>query len=95
VVVVNVPREQVVTLSRRTHYLLPQMSAEAAVRTILRGSDPQSTLIVFPTVVQLIWYIYRWFSRSALLDLAAPHAIVPHDPDRSAQAGDFGARMLP
>ena len=38
-VVVNMPREQVATLSRRTHYLMPQMSADAAARAILRGVD--------------------------------------------------------
>ncbi len=60
-VVVNMPREQVATLSRRTHYLMPQMSAEAAARAILRGVDRNRPLIVFPTVVQGIWYVYRMF----------------------------------
>jgi NAD(P)-dependent dehydrogenase (short-subunit alcohol dehydrogenase family) len=60
-VVVNMPREQVATLSRRTHYLMPQMSAEAAARAILRGVARNRALIVFPTAVQLIWHLYRWF----------------------------------
>ena len=60
-VVVNMPREQVATLSRRTHYLMPQMSAEAAARVILRGVARNRALIVFPTAVQLIWHLYRWF----------------------------------
>ena len=60
-VVVNMPREQVVTLSRRTHYLMPQMSAEAAARAILRGVSRNRPLIVFPTAVQIIWHLYRWF----------------------------------
>jgi NAD(P)-dependent dehydrogenase (short-subunit alcohol dehydrogenase family) len=60
-VVVNMPREQVATLSRRTHYLMPQMSAEAAARAILRGVARDRPLIVFPTVVQVIWHLYRWF----------------------------------
>jgi NAD(P)-dependent dehydrogenase (short-subunit alcohol dehydrogenase family) len=60
-VVVNMPREQVATLSRRTHYLMPQMSAEAAARAILRGVDRNRPLIVFPVVVQAIWYLYRRF----------------------------------
>jgi NAD(P)-dependent dehydrogenase (short-subunit alcohol dehydrogenase family) len=60
-VVVNMPREQVATLSRRTHYLMPQMSAEASARAILRGVDRNRPLIVFPTAVQVIWHLYRRF----------------------------------
>jgi NAD(P)-dependent dehydrogenase (short-subunit alcohol dehydrogenase family) len=60
-VVVNMPRELVATLSRRTHYLMPQMSAQAAARAILRGVDRNRPLIVFPTAVQIIWHLYRWF----------------------------------
>ncbi len=60
-VVVNMPREQVATLSRRTHYLMPQMSAQAAARAILRGVDRNRPLIVFPTAVQAIWHLYRRF----------------------------------
>jgi len=60
-VVVNMPREQVATLSRRTHYLMPQMSAEAAARAILRGVGRNRPLIVFPTAVQVIWHLYRRF----------------------------------
>ena len=60
-VVMNMPREQVVTLSRHTHYLMPQMTGEAAARAILRGVARNRALIVFPTAVQLIWHVYRWF----------------------------------
>lgn len=60
-VVVNMPREQVATLSRRSHYLMPQMSAEAAARAILRGVERNRPLIVFPIVVQVIWHLYRRF----------------------------------
>ena len=60
-VVVNMPREEVATLSRRTHYLMPQMSAQAAARAILRGVGRDRPLIVFPFAVQVIWYLYRWF----------------------------------
>jgi NAD(P)-dependent dehydrogenase (short-subunit alcohol dehydrogenase family) len=60
-VVVNMPREQVATLSRRTHYLMPQMSAEAAARAILRGVSHNRPLIVFPLAVQVIWHLYRRF----------------------------------
>jgi NAD(P)-dependent dehydrogenase (short-subunit alcohol dehydrogenase family) len=62
-VVVNMPREQVATLSRRTHYLMPQMSAHDAARVILRGVARNQALIVFPTAVQLIWRLYRLFQR--------------------------------
>ncbi|MGA9677801.1 MAG: SDR family oxidoreductase [Mycobacterium sp.] len=60
-VVVNMPREQVATLSRRTHYLMPQMSAQSAARAILHGVGRNRPLIVFPTAVQIIWHLYRWF----------------------------------
>ena len=60
-VVVNMPREQVATLSRRTHYLMPQMSAQAAARAILRGVSHNRPLIVFPLAVQVIWHLYRRF----------------------------------
>lgn len=60
-VVVNMPRERVVTLSRRTHYLMPQMSAQAAAQAILRGVDRNRPLIVFPAAVQVIWHLYRRF----------------------------------
>jgi NAD(P)-dependent dehydrogenase (short-subunit alcohol dehydrogenase family) len=60
-VVVNMPREQVATLSRRTHYLMPQMSAQAAARAILHGVGHNRPLVVFPTAVQIIWHLYRWF----------------------------------
>ncbi len=60
-VVVNMPREQVATLSRRTHYLMPQMSAQSAARAILHGVGRNRPLIVFPAAVQIIWHLYRWF----------------------------------
>jgi NAD(P)-dependent dehydrogenase (short-subunit alcohol dehydrogenase family) len=60
-VVMNMPREQVVSLSRRSHYLMPQISAQDAARTILRGVVRNQALIVFPTAGQLIWHLYRWF----------------------------------
>jgi NAD(P)-dependent dehydrogenase (short-subunit alcohol dehydrogenase family) len=60
-VVVNMPREQVATLSRRTHYPMPQMSSRAAARSILRGVSRNRPLIVFPIAVQVIWHLYRRF----------------------------------
>jgi NAD(P)-dependent dehydrogenase (short-subunit alcohol dehydrogenase family) len=70
-VVVNMPREQVATLSRRTHYLMPQMSADAAARAILRGVGRNRPLIVFPTAVQVIWHLNRLFP--GLLDRVNIH----------------------
>jgi NAD(P)-dependent dehydrogenase (short-subunit alcohol dehydrogenase family) len=60
-VVMNMPREQIIRVSRRSHYLMPQMSAQDAARTILRGVVRNQALIVFPTAVQLIWHLYHWF----------------------------------
>lgn len=60
-VVVNMPREQVATLRRRTHYLMPQMSGPGAARAILRGVDRNRALVVFPAAAQIIWHVYRWF----------------------------------
>ncbi len=60
-VVVNMPREQVATLSRRTHYLMPQMTAQDAARAILRGVSRNRPLIVFPFAVQVISHLYRRF----------------------------------
>jgi short-subunit dehydrogenase len=62
-VVVNMPREQVATLSRRTHYLMPQMSARAAAGAILRGVGRNRPLIVFPTAVRVIWHLNRRLPR--------------------------------
>ncbi len=62
-VVMNMPREQIIRVSRRSHYLMPQMSAQDAARTILRGVVRNQALIVFPTAVQLIWHLSRWFPR--------------------------------
>ena len=76
-VVVNMPREQVATLSRRTHYLMPQMSAEAAARAILRGVGRNRPLIVFPTAVQIIWHLYRRFPGLLYRDQHPSHETVP------------------
>jgi NAD(P)-dependent dehydrogenase (short-subunit alcohol dehydrogenase family) len=59
-VVVNMPREEIVRVSRRSHYLMPQQSAQEAARIILRGVVRNQALIVFPTAVQVIWRLYRW-----------------------------------
>lgn len=60
-VVMNVRRDEVVRMSRRSHYLFPQLSAQEAARTILRGVVRNQALIVFPAVGQVAWHLYRWF----------------------------------
>jgi len=59
-VVMNMPRDEIIRVSRRSHYLMPQQSAQDAARTILRGVVRNQALIVFPTAVQLIWHLNRW-----------------------------------
>lgn len=58
-VVMNMPREQVVQASRRSHFPIPQISAEYAAREILRGVSRNQALIIFPAAVRWIWRIYR------------------------------------
>jgi NAD(P)-dependent dehydrogenase (short-subunit alcohol dehydrogenase family) len=60
-IVMNMPREQVVQVSRRSHFPIPQMRAEDAAREILRGVSRNQALIVFPAAVRWIWRIYRAF----------------------------------
>jgi NAD(P)-dependent dehydrogenase (short-subunit alcohol dehydrogenase family) len=55
----NVGRDEVVRVSRRSHFLMPQWSAEEAVHEILRGVTRNKALIVFPAVVRFIWRLYR------------------------------------
>jgi NAD(P)-dependent dehydrogenase (short-subunit alcohol dehydrogenase family) len=57
----NVPREQVAAVSRRSHFLIPQMSAHDATCEILRGVSRNQALIVFPAAIRLIWRLYRVF----------------------------------
>jgi NAD(P)-dependent dehydrogenase (short-subunit alcohol dehydrogenase family) len=55
----KVSRDEVVRVSRRSHFLMPQWSAEEAVHEILRGVTRNKALIVFPAVVRFIWILYR------------------------------------
>ena len=57
----KVPREQVVELSRRSHFLIPQISAQDAARQILRGVTRNQALIIFPAAIRFIWRVYRAF----------------------------------
>ena len=58
-VVMNMPREQVIQVSRRSHFPSPQMRAQDAARAILRGVSRNQALIVFPAAVRWIWRLYR------------------------------------
>ncbi len=58
-VVMNMPREQVVQVSRRSHFPIPQISAQEGARAILRGMMRNEALIVFPSAVRWIWRLYR------------------------------------
>jgi NAD(P)-dependent dehydrogenase (short-subunit alcohol dehydrogenase family) len=60
-IVMNASRDEVVATSRRSHFLIPQISAQHAARAILRGVARNRALIVFPAAVRLIWRVYRLF----------------------------------
>ena len=62
-VVMNMPHDEVVRVSRRSHFPVRQMSAEDAARAILRGVSRNQALIVFPAAVRWIWRVYRAFPR--------------------------------
>ena len=55
----KVSRDEIVRVSRRSHFLMPQWSAEHAVHEILRDVARNKALIVFPSVVRWIWRLYR------------------------------------
>jgi len=53
------PHDEVVRVSRLSHFPIRQMSAEDAARAILRGVSRNQALIVFPAAVRWIWRVYR------------------------------------
>lgn len=57
--VMKLPRDDIERLSRRTHFLMPQWSAERAAREILKGVARNRAVVVFPGVVRGIWRLYR------------------------------------
>jgi len=59
--VMNVDREAIVRVSRRSHFPLPQWSVAKAARVILRGVVRNKPMIVFPLAGRLIWRLYRAF----------------------------------
>jgi NAD(P)-dependent dehydrogenase (short-subunit alcohol dehydrogenase family) len=60
-VVMNMSREQVIEMSTRSQFLLPEMRAEDAAHAILRGVSRNRALIVFPMRIRWIWRFYRAF----------------------------------
>lgn len=58
--VVNMPHDEIVRVSRQSHFLMPQMSAPEAARDILKGVSRNQALIVFPAVVRWIWRLDRF-----------------------------------
>ena len=61
VVNMEVDTEEIVRVSRSSHFLMPQWSAERAALAILAGVARNKALIVFPGVVRWIWHLNRLF----------------------------------
>lgn len=57
--VVNMDKATIERDSRRTHFLLPQWTAERAARVILAGVARNRAMIVFPWVARVFWWIHR------------------------------------
>lgn len=57
----TVSRDEFERMTRRTHFLMPQWTAEEAVAEIFRGVSRNKPLIIFPAVIRWIWRIYRAF----------------------------------
>lgn len=57
--VVNMDRATIESVSRRTHVLLPQWSAERAAREILNGVSRNKAMIVFPWIGRLFWHLHQ------------------------------------
>jgi len=55
----QVSRDEFEKVTRRTHFLMPQWTAEQAAAEILRGISRNKALIIFPAVIRWIWRIYR------------------------------------
>jgi NAD(P)-dependent dehydrogenase (short-subunit alcohol dehydrogenase family) len=57
--VVNLDKSTIERDSRRTHFLLPQWTAERAALTILAGVERNRAMIVFPWIAQAIWFLHK------------------------------------
>ena len=60
-VVMNASRELVAKISRRSHFLIPQITAQDAAQRILRGVSRNRALIVFPASIRWILCLCRLF----------------------------------
>ena len=58
--VVNLDRTTIEEDSRKTHFFLPQWTAERAAREILRGASLNRAMIVFPWIGRLAWRLHRF-----------------------------------
>ncbi|HXQ14640.1 MAG TPA: SDR family oxidoreductase [Caulobacteraceae bacterium] len=57
--VVNLDKSTIERDSRRTHFLLPQWTAERAALTILAGVERNRAMIVFPWIAHVIWFLHK------------------------------------
>jgi NAD(P)-dependent dehydrogenase (short-subunit alcohol dehydrogenase family) len=57
--VVNLDQSTIERDSRRTHFLLPQWTAEQAAREILAGVERNHAMIVFPWIAHVIWFLHK------------------------------------
>jgi NAD(P)-dependent dehydrogenase (short-subunit alcohol dehydrogenase family) len=57
--VVNLDKSTIERDSRRTHFLLPQWTAERAALTILAGVERNRVMIVFPWIAHVIWFLHK------------------------------------
>jgi NAD(P)-dependent dehydrogenase (short-subunit alcohol dehydrogenase family) len=57
--VVNLDKSTIERDSRKTHFLLPQWTAERAARTILAGVERNRAMIVFPWIARVIWFLHK------------------------------------
>jgi NAD(P)-dependent dehydrogenase (short-subunit alcohol dehydrogenase family) len=57
--VVNLDKSTIERDSRRTHFLLPQWTAEHAALTILAGVEQNRAMIVFPWIAHVIWFLHK------------------------------------
>jgi NAD(P)-dependent dehydrogenase (short-subunit alcohol dehydrogenase family) len=57
--VVNLDKSTIERDSRRTHFLLPQWTAERAAIKILAGVERNRAMIVFPWIAHIIWFLHK------------------------------------
>jgi NAD(P)-dependent dehydrogenase (short-subunit alcohol dehydrogenase family) len=57
--VINMDLATIERDSRRTHFLLPQWSAQRAAHEILKGVARNRVMIVFPWIGRVIWRLHR------------------------------------